>query len=154
MTQKGPNARQLTHDDYHRGQIWNPQVFTNSTFWTKSSRPNHKKMVKSDYFECSLAERDTPVAATMQRKCAGGTIFAEKCKINYKRACSRELFCYEFGLDVEATYLLHYRNCSGIHVLHVSRSLKKHIHKKTLGELIFGSLHNSHVIDCASRNYT
>ena len=30
---------------------------------------------------------------------------------------------------------------------------KHYIHQKKLGELVFGSLHNLHVIHCASRNY-
>ena len=37
-----------------------------------------QSLYKANSFACSLANRDKPVAATLQRKCSGGTLFLYK----------------------------------------------------------------------------
>ena len=47
---------------------------------------------KANSFACSLANRDKPVAATLQRKCSGGTNFAIVTKIITKIIVTRNYF--------------------------------------------------------------
>ena len=57
-----------------------------------------QSLYKAKSLACSLASRDTPVAATLQRKSSGG-ISSTMTTDYYKRECSKELFCNEFGQD-------------------------------------------------------
>ena len=58
-----------------------------------------QSLYKANSFACSLANRDKPVAATLQRKCSGGIIFVIITKSITKENCSKELLCNSFGQD-------------------------------------------------------
>ena len=58
-----------------------------------------QSLYKANSFACSLANRDKPVAATLQSKCSCGIIFGN----NYKHRCKKLLFrgiiCNNFDQD-------------------------------------------------------
>ena len=63
-----------------------------------------QSLYKANYFACSLANRDKPVAATLQRKCSGGIKFAMVTKIitkniprNYVVIISARMLGSDFG---------------------------------------------------------
>ena len=51
-----------------------------------------QSLYKANSFACSLAKRDTPVAATLQRKCSGGIIFVIITKMITKVSVPRNYF--------------------------------------------------------------
>ena len=62
--------------DYHRGQNDGKKYFSNKNalpHWI-FEKITKQSLYKENSFACSLANRDKPVAATLQRKCSGGII--------------------------------------------------------------------------------
>ena len=80
--------------------ITKKMLFKKNCFGTKNlveiTKQSHYKAAS---FACSLATRDKPLAATLQRKCSGGIIFVIITKNYYKNNCSKELFCNHFSQD-------------------------------------------------------
>ena len=58
-----------------------------------------QSLCKANSFACSLANRDKPVAATLQRKCSGRIICVLITKTHCKNHCSKGLFCNSLGQD-------------------------------------------------------
>ena len=59
-----------------------------------------QSLYKPNSFACSLANRDKPVAATLQRKCSGGILFVIITKMVTKETIRRNsFFCNNFGQD-------------------------------------------------------
>ena len=74
------------------------KIFVKKCFGTIKKRKFTKQsLYKANSFACSLANRNKPVAATLQRKCSGGIIFVIITKIITKINSSKELFCNTFG---------------------------------------------------------
>ena len=59
----------------------------------------NQSLYKVKSFTCCRANRDKPVAATLQRKYLGGITFAMTTKMITKKY-SKDLFCNNFGQDV------------------------------------------------------
>ena len=69
-------------------------------FWRNSFvKMTRQSLYKAKSLACSLANMDTPVAATLQIKSSGGMILVGAAKLLSKRKCSKELFRNNFGQD-------------------------------------------------------
>ena len=76
------------------------QLFTKKCFGTINFiKLQIQYLYKANSLFFFVAQRDTPVATTLQRKSSGGIIFCVITKDYYKRKCSKELFCNYFGQD-------------------------------------------------------
>ena len=59
--------------DYHRSQPYSKKYFSKQFLWHNYfCKITKQSLYKANSFACSLANRDKPVAATLQRKCSGG----------------------------------------------------------------------------------
>ena len=72
-------------------------------FWSNSvCEITKESLYNANSLACFLAKRDTPVAATLQRKYSGGinnNNFVIITENGYKEKRSKELSCNNFGLD-------------------------------------------------------
>ena len=85
---------------------------------------------------CFLAKRDAPVAATLQRKSSGGINY----KNYYKRKCSRELFCNNFGRDGICLSFVYQSLCFSLHtlILYLSLTPRKKTRMPKWGAVVHG----------------
>ena len=82
---------------YQRGQNYYKIYFSKSRFGTISFvKLTKQSLHKGLSLARSLANRDKPMAATLQRNSPGGVIF-NHCKAYYKKNRSKEFFCNRFG---------------------------------------------------------
>ena len=94
----GGGVAMLGH--YHRGQNYYKNTFQSICFGTINFiKITKQSLYKANSFACSLANRDKPLVATLQRKCSGGRIFVVITKIITKRIVPRNYFCNNFSQD-------------------------------------------------------
>ena len=81
-------------------EIITKNTFQNKCFGTINfAKITKQSLYKASPFACFLANRDKPVAATLQRKCSGGIIFVIITKIITKIVVPRNYFYTNFGQD-------------------------------------------------------